>query len=81
MNAEIPRKYNNNDLAKVDEVHESGEIVHPDVGEKKDRVLGRVNGLQNVLEVAGAGAEDDPVRLHGVPLARQRHVRKVNIVP
>jgi hypothetical protein len=44
-------------------------------------VLGRVDGAQDVLEVAGARAQDDAVRLHRVTLACQRHVSKVLVLP
>lgn len=44
-------------------------------------MLGRVDGLEDVLEVARARAQDNPVRLHRVPLARQGHVGEVNILP
>ena len=44
-------------------------------------MLGGVDGAENVLEIARAGAEDDAVGLHGVALAGQRHVSKVFVLP
>jgi len=68
-------------LAKIDEIHEGGEVAGPHVREEEDGVLRRVDGAQDVLEVAGARAQDDAVRLHRVAIAGQRHVRKVLVLP
>ena len=68
-------------LAKIDEIHEGGEVGGPHVREEEDGVLGRVDGAQDVLEVAGARAQDDAVRLHRVTLAGQSHVSEVLVLP
>jgi len=44
-------------------------------------VLRGVDGAEDVLKVAGAGAQDDPVRLYGVTLAGQGDVGKMFVLP
>ncbi len=70
-----------NHLAEVDEVHKRGEITGPDIGQEEDGVLGRVDRAEDVLEVAGAGAQDDPMRFHRVTFARKGHISKVFVLP
>ena len=55
-------------LSKINEVHKGRHVTESNVWEQQDWMLGRVYRLEDVLEVAGAGAQNDPVSLDGMAL-------------